>query len=347
MKALLLSLALVSATSAQDLAVIPLAQTNTEGESSATIPALGTDGHRQWLIGAGHLQDLIGHNLTALVFRRDSSWPIAFTGGTGTVVLRMGPATHPPLAASDDLVENLPNATEVFRGTVAIPASGAPTGMPTWTAPDVVELTFASPYAYTGGDLAIEALGSNLSSPGFWWVADGVEDPVEGTVLDIGVACGPSSGVNRITAGIGTDSIVLGGSAEFFLHGQPNASAFLLLGASTFPNPIDLGALGAPGCELRVDFFAVLAKTVVDSGIQGVGGLARALVPLPAQTTLLGGQLYAQWLELGAVIASSQTMRFQIAPRLPVLDMTTLIRHADGSVEIRPRKAPVFGFRYL
>ena len=40
-------------------------------------------------------------------------------------------------------------------------------------------------------------------------------------------------------------------------------------------------------------------------------------------------------------------MRFQIAPRMPNLDMTTLIRHADGTVEIRPRFAPVFGFRCL
>ncbi|MBI5850964.1 MAG: hypothetical protein HZB39_08040 [Planctomycetes bacterium] len=73
----------------------------------------------------------------------------------------------------------------------------------------------------------------------------------------------------------------------------------------------------------------------------------RVLIPLPAQPGLLGGELYAQWLEFGAQVAASQAMRFQIAPRMPNLDMTTLIRHADGTVEIRPRFAPVFGFRCL
>jgi hypothetical protein len=343
----LLTAILAAPLLSQSFEVVPQDRANLEGESRIAVPGMGSAGANQYLLGAGQLQSLVGRTITSLALRRDANWSESVSAGSSTVVVRMGHASVTPLGALADFSLNVASPTEVFRATVALPAAGPAPSPPSWSAPFAIELPFSTPFTYVGGTLGIEIEGSNVAPAEFWWAVDGVEDDLAGSVAYEGLGCGPRGFPNGFSGLVAETSLVLGSSADFVLYGQPNASAFLLLGASTFPNPIDLGALGAPGCELRVDFFAVLAKTVVDSGIQGVGGLARALVPLPAQTTLLGGQLYAQWLELGAVIASSQTMRFQIAPRLPVLDMTTLIRHADGSVEIRPRKAPVFGFRYL
>lgn len=72
--------------------------------------------------------------------------------------------------------------------------------------------------------------------------------------------------------------------------------------------------------------------------------MAWARLALPSQSTLLGGQLVAQWLELGNSIAVSQAMRLWFASRMPDLDLVTLQRFADGGVEIQPQRAPVFGF---
>ena len=333
----------------QGLVTVPDGYLSAEGDSRTTVPGIGRSGVKQWLIGSSHLTPLRGRSVAGLVFRHDANWDETTVPGSATLVVRIGPAAVEPLDATTDFAANLlpTHAVEVFRGSAAFGVSSVTAGAATWNAPHVLELPFTTPFAYAGGPIAIEIDGMHAASAATWWSVDGVEEQIAGTVTDIGTSCGARDFPNGRTALVDPASLVLGGSAEFHFYGQANASALLLIGATTFPTPINLALLGAPGCELHVSPFAAIARPLVDSNIQGLGSVARALVSLPAQTDLLGGELYAQWFEVGATFTTSQAIRFQIAPRLPTLDLATLIRREDGSVELHPSFAPVFGFRML
>lgn len=340
--------ALACGVPAQNLVTVPSGYDVAEGDSRTTVPGIGRTGAKQWLIGSGHLANLRGQTITGLSFRHDANWNESAAPGSADLVVRIGIAAVEPLDATSNPAVNLPPAgsLEVFRGNVSFAASTVVAGAAPWSSPHVIEVPFAIPFLYSAGPLAIEIDGVNTASTTAWSI-DGVEDSIAGTLIHIGMGCGPRGFANGHTGFADDCSFVLGGSADFSLYGQDNAAALLLIGATVFPNPINLAVLGAPTCELHVDAFATISRPVVESNLVGVGGVARALIPLPSQPVLLGGALYAQWFEIGAVITTSQAMRFQIAPRMPNLDMTTLIRHADGTVEIRPRFAPVFGFRCL
>lgn len=347
MKPILAVLTLALPLGAQSTLFVPAGAESVEGPSNVAIAGLGHSGANQFILGASHLSGLVNRHLSRLSFRRDGGYPIPYPAGNARLTVRLAHAAFAPHEVARDFAVNAPSPQTVFDGVIALPASGSVSTPLAWASPHVVEIAFATPFLYQGGPLAIEILGTNLEPAPFWWTVDGVEDDLRGSVVDEGFACGPRSGPNQVTASVAENSLVPGGNAEFLLFGSQGDPAFLLLGANTFPVPLSLAPLGAPGCELRVDPFLALPAAVVDSGQSGLGGLARLLLPIPSQPAFHGGQLVAQWLELGTRVASSQTLRFTLAARLAALELVSLERHQDGSVEVHPRVAPVFGLSWF
>ncbi len=112
---------------------------------------------------------------------------------------------------------------------------------------------------------------------------------------------GPCGGAARRAPPIlAHPSVPTGGAplARGMGRGPTSAPAFLGLGfqdqrlAGVLPLPIDLGALGAPGCQIHVDLLA-LGTTATDGS-----GTARQAIVLPTQSGLVGQTFFAQWLVL-------------------------------------------------
>jgi hypothetical protein len=124
----------------------------------------------------------------------------------------------------------------------------------------------------------------------------GGKDP--GTFVTRG---GPCGGTTRRAPRVLGDPSVPAVGAPFSVvmdRGPTNAPAFLGLGfqdqrlAGVLPLPIDLGTLGAPGCQIHVDLVALGAAAT--DGL----GFARQSLTLPVQGGLVGQTFYAQWLVL-------------------------------------------------
>jgi hypothetical protein len=92
------------------------------------------------------------------------------------------------------------------------------------------------------------------------------------------------------------DTPRIGATLEVRLANLPANAAFLIAGTSTTtstlgPLPLDLGALGMPGCSLRVsnDFVRFLV---------GSGGSASHALAIPNSLALVGARFYQQALVL-------------------------------------------------
>lgn len=76
----------------------------------------------------------------------------------------------------------------------------------------------------------------------------------------------------------------------------PGTQALLLLGASALSIPIDLGAIGMPGCALGVDWFLSPAVATGSPIVAASSGQGSARYPLPIPSGIpLGTDLHAQW----------------------------------------------------
>lgn len=112
---------------------------------------------------------------------------------------------------------------------------------------------------------------------------------------------GPCGGVNRRAPRILADPSVPSVGSPFAVvidRGPANASAWVAFGlqdqqlGGALPLPFDLGALGAPGCQVHVDLLALAAAST------DAAGVGRMPVALPTQAGLVGITFFAQWLVL-------------------------------------------------
>ncbi|MBI5850638.1 MAG: hypothetical protein HZB39_06295 [Planctomycetes bacterium] len=332
---------------AQQLHAIPVEAANVDGNGSTWLPGCGDSGAKQVLIAARHLQPLVGRTIVGMAFRRDASWLAALPASDAAVALRIGACASDPDAPAADFATNLPQPIEVFRGLTSMLPMPPITGYQGWVAPHVFEITFTTPFLYSGGPLGIEIDGLS-TTPRAYFPMDEVCEELRGNIVDIGVACGPRVAELRNTAAVISTGLTPGGTAQIHLLGSEGNAAFAFFGVSLLPQPVNLTLIGAPGCQWYVDACTALAAPVVASGIPAVDGLASVRLHLPGTPTLLGGQLVVQWLEVGTgSLATSQALALTISAQMPTLCMAQLERLSDGSVHVAPASGPVIGFRWL
>jgi hypothetical protein len=345
---LVLALALLSASAiSQQFLVVPAEASNADGNASAWLPACGRGGTSQVVIAASHLQGLLGRTLVGLSFRRDGSWLQALPQSAGQLTVRIGASTRDPVDAAPDLATNLPSPTEVFSGTLSIPAMPATQGYIGWVSPHTVDITFTRSFTYQGGPLALEFSASLTTTPTFFPI-DGIAEDLTLDAPEIGVACGPRAASLRRTAARSGSGFAPGGTSQLLYSGTPGNNAFAFFGVALLPQPIDLSVLGARGCHWYVDAFTALGSPIAAHGIPIFDPLAAVNLQVPGTAAMLGGQLVVQWLEFGpGTLASSQAMILPIGNQLGSLGMAQLERLSDGSVHVAPACGPVIGFRYL
>jgi hypothetical protein len=98
----------------------------------------------------------------------------------------------------------------------------------------------------------------------------------------------------------GEPEMSLGGSAQLggkvsvgLVNGPKSSGAALFLGLSNgAPLPVDLAVAGAKGCKLYV------TTDIVFGAATDASGMATATLPIPKDTTLIGGRFYLQWFPL-------------------------------------------------
>lgn len=348
---LLLPLALapfLSAATPQDHLAIPAQAADSEAAARRWLAGGSRAMCQQVLVGAAHLGPIAGRELTGIALRRDTDDRTARGGGSVRLVLRVGAAARAPGSASRRFAENITAAVEVFAGTVQLPAAPAVAGYVGWIAPHVVEVPFAVPYRYAGGDLCVELRGEPIGSGAGWWPVDAVEDTVSGSTIVVGRSCGPFAGLAGQTAYVAPRALVPGETAVFVANGQPGANGFVLFGLEPRTTPIDLTAVGAPGCALWVDAFATV-PTAFGPALAGseFGGAAWLAVPLPSLPAFVAASFAVQWAEIGARLSTSNAIACHVAGRLPSLDLAIVEGPAGaGEGDVVVTEAPVLRFAH-
>jgi hypothetical protein len=339
--ALFVAACIAAPVAAQGMHVVPQSATSAEGNAMRAFPGIGVGDRLQVIVDAAELQPLVGRTVNGLVLRRDTSFDGALASASGRVVVRIGAAAAAPDAAQRSFVANLPAPVEAFRGAIDAPATGPAPTAPSWDPADTVRVQFAAGFLYAGGPLCVEV--ESLAAAGVWWPVDAVSDTTVGSVLSVSAACGPRASFGA-TAGVDPAGLVVGRSATFHLVGAPHAPAWLLVGFGMLSHPLDLGFVGAPGCQLHVDVVAQLPATV-SAAIPGFGssGLVNVDLHLPADANLLGGRVTAQWLELTPALVTSNALSCQIASVPPQLGMAVVASRSGETPDVRAVGVPVLG----
>lgn len=289
--------------------VVPAAYDDREAPGAELYFLAPFAARRQLLIGADALQPAVGMPLAGLTVRRNMGNRDPQEGGRVSVELSLSHATLPPAGAIGTFAANRgPDARQVFVGVVDLPSvEGSEAAPAPWVEPFAVRLTFAAPFVYAGGTLCIESVTlpvSGAAEP--WWPIDAAVEDLGGSVSIVGQSC--LTALPGTPAGAVASSLALGGTATFYIRGviRPGP-VFCLVGVDDrnfqgLPLPLDLGSLGAPGCQLYND--VVLVKPVLAQSFPGtLQSHAGADLPIPLDPQFGGAALYTQWVCPGTTMA--------------------------------------------
>ncbi len=338
-----LSLLLLSGVlAAQGFHVVPGTCASNDGNSSTTMVGAFPK-HWQMVIDPASIASMSGHAITALRFRRDSSFPEAFNPASWNLVVRMGEAALDSNGAQPNFASNAVSLVEVFRGIATAPASAALSGTASWSTTDTVEVALSNPFVVPNAGLVIDVEGSSIA--GDWWPIDAVDDPSEGQVQSLGVPCGSLTSWQQ-TASVDRSQLLIGRTATFELAGEPGAPAYLLVGAAPTSLPIDMSVIGAPGCFLHLLPFAAIGRVVgAPQFTAEFGGTAWVDLHLPADANLLGASLTTQWFEWQTTgFAFSNALAVQVSANPPSLGMALVTGQIAGTPVVRSYGIPVLGF---
>ncbi|MBL9077630.1 MAG: hypothetical protein JNL08_09010 [Planctomycetes bacterium] len=108
------------------------------------------------------------------------------------------------------------------------------------------------------------------------------------TYVSFAPGCAGSRPPTRL---IPRDTPHLGKTLQVTLFDLPVDVAFLVFGWQRLPNPVDLGFVGMPGCNLHVSLDAIVP-------VVGAGTQAKWLLPIPADPVWVGTRFYNQALVL-------------------------------------------------
>lgn len=319
---------------AQGTVTVPASYASTDAASRLWVAGFSADLRQQTIVGASHLQALLGRDLIAVRFRRDAD-PAAFAGGSANLVVQIGTTATAPLAASQSFAANLPQPTQVFAGSIAVPASPpAPGPNANWDAQHSVRIPFSAPFRYLGGSLVLDISGTvDPTAPVEWWPADAAFDPLTGSVHSVGTGCGVHANAAGEWASVAASTLLAGGTAQLSARGTEQGLALLFLGAPAQPQGMPLewlvpGAL--PGCHVHLPLpAALLVTTFANVPFAGEGGVAIQFVRIPNQPWVLGASFGTQWVDVQQQFATSNAVDFTIAAAMPSLDLA-VVRGVPG-----------------
>jgi hypothetical protein len=319
-----------SRLSAQSMVVPPQA-TSTDAMTRGALPGLETRFRQQFLLGESLLSGMRAGTLTSLAFRRDGHLR-AQPGSVASLRVTLSHGARGPSDASARFAENRGLVTStIYQGVLNVPSSPplAHRDAATWAAPDAIVIPCAVPFAYPQGNLCIEVEGEPAGAGSAWWPIDFATDAITGIATPLGQACGLAGQHANRSAMVDPRTLRPGATIRLVGLGQAHAASVLTIGAAQLTPPLDLGFLGAPGCELHV------SPDVVLSGVLGgpIGarplGLRALPLQLPGGPNALSACLFAQWVNLeGAGLATTAGLKMQLANNLTALD-AAVVRSAE------------------
>jgi len=203
---------------------------------------------------------------------------------------------------------------EVFkRKKLSLPAFTTTTKLPTFQ----IQIPFDNGFAYdpSKGSLLLETVVHDQPRGSYQLDATYL---CQSPLAKVGVpGCGPSGG-KALGLDSETPQVMWGRPANLrVLHARPQAMTILLIGSKVSGTwnginlPLELTAVGAPGCHLAVDILAA-PRVVADQN-----GVATYSFVLPSQPQLLGVRVHvqgvAQDVKANALgLVSSQAARLQV-----------------------------------
>jgi hypothetical protein len=354
MKRSIVGLVLSASLSAQMQWTVPAAHTTQDADVALCLAGVGGTLRQQIVIGQSHLLPLVGHSLTALVFRREvadepylpGSCDIAVTLAQGTVTPQN---THQAYAANLGATP-----VTVHTGPVTFPASPGRQTTPAWSATDTVRIPFSTPFSYTGGSLVVDLIGIESPQGSGWWLVDATSEDITGATQSLGTACSEFSDSQADTAFVNPRDLVPGGTISYLGQGRAFNLAILVLGAPAGA-PIPLTMLGLPAtqdCTCQIHPSGVLA-TMISMFLPSPSplvpqsfGIAQADLHLPAQSWMLSMNLASQWIELPTFKASNGVLG-TVANQMPQLDMAIVVGSPnEPKGRLNLQVAPVVRFEY-
>ena len=287
--------ALASCAPAQTDLVVPAEFADKDASWLAEVAGFSQAFRQQVLLRADELTAVRGRTLTKLAFRRDVQLPIPLRGGTAVMVVRVSDrATHPSAASATFADNRGPAPVEVFRGEVQVPASPAPPKppVPTWSAPNGVEIVFAEPFVYRDGNLCIELEGRPVpgKQPPAWPVDFAMWSVGGGNSIG-GRSCDP-----RLQAMAVWKAPIPGSVITLFASGPTQTVAVCLLGHER-ASPTVLTTKRAVECDLRVDPFAAFGFVYPRVKLEQITRVEMPL-PLPLLPCVFSQHVAIQWLQM-------------------------------------------------
>jgi hypothetical protein len=145
-----------------------------------------------------------------------------------------------------------------------------------------------------------QGVNSNREKRTPWWTVDAAMTDCLGTTTALGTSC--IGDLPEQPAGAEPATLAPGSAATFWLRGPRTEGWAVLMLGSRDPD-LDLTPFGARGCRLRTDA-AILDQMSLTRLAASPIGLSTMAVPLPANASLTGSSLFAQWLVLDPTVGS-------------------------------------------
>ena len=345
---------ILSGATAQLHVVAPAVNNTADAVGQNRIAGAGGDLRQQILVGEAHLLSMIGASIQAIEFRRSASTE-AFTGGSVQMTVSLSSSITPPIECSTTFAANTGTGEQqVFSGTVTIPTSVgiAGTTVP-WSANNIIRVQFSSPYAYSGGTLCIDIVGSPIGGqePG-WWMTDAADEGQTGSITDLGGGCG-TFGVGTFRSAIAGRTLVAGTTAQMIARGTPYGLGVAAVGPKFIPG-VPLAALGftnaPPGCAIHLSQIDLLAARIFlpdpDPQLAAMGARADFELKIPAIPAALGFQMTTQWFDWTQT-ATSNAIEWTISTSMPTLGMALVEGHPlESTGRATVNHAHVMRFEY-
>jgi hypothetical protein len=183
---------------------------NADGPASSPLPihAQGNPWTFQLVLHESQLVAMLGMEITAISYRRSATegggYPLQTTTWSDYRI-RMGPSVAPSAAAGTFASNFTAPATQVRSGSLTVPPFAWPNNGPPGPNPWGPEITFNTPYLYTGGNLAMLITHPGSDNPS-----------IGNALIDSAGSASPGQGTAyRYFAGQGFD--VASGSPSVFM----------------------------------------------------------------------------------------------------------------------------------